>query len=91
MADETPTPVVAPAAPTPAADDNARKVLAALIVAQFLAIVGFIIYKTTTKDASNAEMMILGTESVLIGAVVNFYFGSSSGSVAKDARQAQGK
>lgn len=85
MADEAPTPVVAPAATPIVADDNPRKWLAAAIVVQFVLIVGWIIKATIAKEASNAEMMVLGAENVFMGAVLNYYFGSSSGSTQKSA------
>ena len=77
--------VISPPPPT-VADDNARKWLAGGVVAQFLLIVGYIIYATVAKEATNAEMIVLGAENVFMGSVLNYYFGSSSGSTQKTAQ-----
>lgn len=73
--------------PTPAlvADDNSRKYLAVIVVVQFLALVAFIIYRTNSGEVNNAEMMILGAEIGFVTTVLNYYYGSSSGSTAKSA------
>jgi hypothetical protein len=72
-------------APPPAvvADDNARKILALAVIVQFLVVVGYIVYRAQAGAASNAEMIILGAENVFVTTVLNYYFGSSSGSTAK--------
>lgn len=77
-------------APPPAiiADDAARKWLAVGVIIQFLLVVGYIIYAVKsgkTGDTNNAEMMILGAEIGFVTTVLNYYFGSSSGSTAKSA------
>jgi hypothetical protein len=76
-----------PPPPQIVADDNARKWLALVIIAQFLAIVGYIIYRSQKGEASNAEMIILGAENVFVTTVLNYYYGSSSGSTAKSASE----
>jgi hypothetical protein len=71
--------------PPPAviADDNPRKYLAVAVIAQFLLVVGYIVYAVKGVEASNAEMMILGAEIGFVTTVINYYFGSSSGSTSK--------
>lgn len=71
-----------PPPPQVIADDNARKVLAVVVVVQFLAIVGYMIYAGTKLDNTQ---MILGAEITFMTSVLNYYFGSSSGSTAKSA------
>lgn len=72
---EPPPPVVA--------DDRPRQLLAVATVLQFLALVGFIIW--LAKPVDNAQMMILGAEVSFMTTVLNYFFGSSSGSTAKSA------
>jgi hypothetical protein len=78
-------PPVQPAPPQIIADDNARKYLAVAVILQFLVVVGFIIYTGKGAPASNTELMILGAEVTFVTTVLNYYFGSSSGSTAKSA------
>ncbi len=79
--DPAPTP-----APVPAADDNARKWLALAVIVQFVVVVGYWIY--LGKAIDNIQM-VLGAEIAFVSSVLNYYFGSSSGSTAKS--QATGK
>ena len=74
-----------PPPPQIVADDSARKYLAMATIVQFLVVVGYIIYRSQAGIASNAEMIILGAENVFVTTVLNYYFGSSSGSTAKSA------
>ena len=69
------------------ADDNARKWLAVGVILQFLALVGFMVYLTlrSGRAVDPAQMMILGAEIGFVTTVLNYYFGSSSGSTAKSA------
>lgn len=78
MAEEQP-----PSVPAPIADDNSRKRLAVAVIAQFVVVVGYIIYAVKKVEATNAEMMILGAEIGFVTTVLNYYFGSSSGSTSK--------
>lgn len=73
--------VLAPPA-TPQADDNIRKVLAIAVLVQFLALVGYMMWLGKKIDDTQ---MILGAEIGFVSMVLNFYFGSSSGSAAKSA------
>lgn len=71
-------------APAPISDDNARKYLAVAVIVQFVIVVGYIILSVKT-EATNAQMMILGAEIGFVSTVLNYFFGSSSGSTAKSA------
>ena len=72
--------------PPPVADDNARKVLTGAVVVQFVIVIAYIIHSTVAKEASNAEMMILGAEIGFVTTLLNYYFGSSSGSTLKSSQ-----
>ena len=76
--------VISPA-PAIVADDGARWWLAFAVIIQFLVVIGFIIYRTNANETNNAEMMILGAEIGFVTTVLNYFFGSSSGSTAKSA------
>ena len=64
------------------ADDNARKYLAAIVIIQFCIVIGYYIYAGSKLDNTQ---MILGAEITFMTSVLNYYFGSSSGSTAKSA------
>jgi hypothetical protein len=74
-------------APPPAiiADDAARKWLAFVTIGQFLLVVGYIIFTVKNGETNNAEMMILGAEIGFVTTILNYFYGSSSGSTAKSA------
>jgi hypothetical protein len=75
--------------PIPAvADDSARKWLALAVILQFLALVSYWIYLGKVID--NIQM-VLGAEIGFVSIVLNYYFGSSSGSTAKSAMLEKGK
>jgi hypothetical protein len=74
-----------PPPPQLVADDNARKVLALAVIAQFIAVVGYIVYRVQSGETNNAEMMVLGAEVSFVTTVLNYFFGSSSGSTSKSA------
>jgi hypothetical protein len=71
-----------PPPPAIIADDNARKYLAAFVIVQFSVVIGYYIYAGTKLDNTQ---MILGAEITFMTSVLNYYFGSSSGSTAKSA------
>jgi hypothetical protein len=79
--------VISPA-PATVADDGARKVLALAVIVQFLALVAYWIY--LGKPIDNIQM-VLGAEISFVSMVLNYYFGSSSGSTAKSALLEKGK
>ena len=79
---------VTPPLPAVVADDNARKWLAVAVIVQFLVLVGIMVYSGKRIDDTQ---MILGAEITFVTSVLNFYFGSSSGSIAKDARNTHPK
>ncbi len=79
MSDE---PITQPPTLAPAADDNTRKVLAVLVILQFLALISYWIY--IGKSIDNMQM-VLGAEITYVATVLNYFFGSSSGSTAKQA------
>lgn len=69
--------------PSPSAislyDENIRKILAVLVLLQFVAVTGFIMWFNPKGDSQ----MVLGAEISFMSMVLGFYFGSSSGSVQK--------
>jgi hypothetical protein len=64
-------------------DTNARFLLAVVVLAQFVLLVGFIVFKGAELPDSQ---LILGAEVAFVTTVLNFFFGSSSGSVTKSAK-----
>jgi len=81
--------------PTPPviADDSIRKVLALGLVIQFTFYVLFVTYlliydvrTNLSTTASNLLMIILTAEIALMTLTYNYYFGSSSGSTAKNSK-----
>jgi len=63
-------------------DTRARFLLAMVVVAQFIVLIGFIVWRGTELPDSQ---LILGAEIAALTTVLNFFFGSSSGSVTKSA------
>ena len=61
-------------------------VLAILITAGFFGVLGWMFKFGLSKDTAGSEalLLMLGALSASWGAVVNFFFGSSSGSASKD-------
>lgn len=104
MPEETPPPVVEttvtqtskatgeaatnPPAPPVIADDSPRFWLAFAVVVQFLGVIGYMIYTSTKLENTQ---MILGAEITFMTTVLNYYFGSSSGSTTKSALLEQKK
>jgi hypothetical protein len=70
------------------ADDRARKWLAFAVIAQFLVLIAFMIYIGKKIDDTQ---MILGAEIGFVSIVLNYYFGSSSGSTSKGQILEKGK
>ena len=64
------------------ADDSPRFWLAVAVVIQFLGVIGYMIYTSTKLENTQ---MILGAEITFMTTVLNYYFGSSSGSTTKSA------
>ena len=54
--------------------------LALAVVAQFLALIGYMVYQG--KPIENMQL-IVGAEISFVTTVLNYYFGSSSGSTSK--------
>lgn len=71
-----------PPAPPPIPDDTPRFWLGLAIVGQFVLVIGYMIYTGTKLDNTQ---MILGAEITFMTTVLNYYFGSSSGSTSKSA------
>ena len=88
---ETAAAAVISLAPAVVADDSSRWWLGLIVILQFLALVGYIVFSTKTHEATNAEMMVLGAEIGFITTLLNYYYGSSSGSTAKSAMLEKGK
>jgi len=65
-------------------DTRARFLLALVIVAQFILLVGYVVYRGTELPDSQ---LILGAEIAALTTVLQYFFGSSSGSVTKSASE----
>jgi len=63
-------------------DTRARFLLAVIVVAQFVLLVGFVVYRGVELPDSQ---LILGAEIAALTTVLQYFFGSSSGSVTKSA------
>ena len=63
-------------------DTKARFWLAIAIIGQFVLLVGYVCYKGMNLPDSQ---LILGAEISFVTMVLNYFFGSSSGSVTKSA------
>lgn len=64
-------------------DTTARFLLGIIVIAQFVILIGFVIYKGTELPDSQ---LILGAEIGFVSVVLQYFFGSSSGSVTKSAK-----
>ena len=89
MAEEIPSlapPRIAPGTSDASAvlrhDTQARFWLALAVLAQFVLLIGFIVYRGTELPDSQ---LILGGELSLVTIVISYFFGSSAGSVGKSA------
>ena len=65
-------------------DTRARFWLAVAIIGQFVLLVGYISYRGANLPDSQ---LILGAEISFVTIVLNYFFGSSSGSVTKSAKE----
>ena len=63
-------------------DTRARFLLAIIIVAQFVVLISFIVWRGAELPDSQ---LILGAEIAALTTVLQYFFGSSSGSVTKSA------
>jgi hypothetical protein len=64
-------------------DTRARFILGLVVVAQFVLLVAFVQY--SGKQLPDSQL-ILGAEISFVTIVLNFFFGSSAGSVTKSAK-----
>lgn len=58
--------------------------LAATIVAGFFGVIGLLIFHPGETGMRDALLILVGALGAAFGAVIQFYFGSSSGSAKKD-------
>ena len=65
--------------------DRTPMLLGTAVIAGFFASLGLMLYRELPQGAEPAFAIMLGALSTMTGAVVNYYFGSSAGSKAKDA------
>lgn len=65
-------------------DTRARFLLAIIVVVQFVVLIGFIVWRGTEVPDSQ---LILGAEIAALTIVLQYFFGSSSGSVTKSASE----
>jgi hypothetical protein len=64
-------------------DTHARFILGIVIIAQFVALIAYIVYSGRNLPDSQ---LVLGAEIGFVSVVLNYFFGSSSGSVTKSAK-----
>lgn len=69
----------------PVADDFARKSLALAVIVQFVLVVGFILWASRMGQKIEYGQLVIGAEIAFMTTVLNYYYGSSSGSTAKNA------
>lgn len=67
----------------------APSIVSVLIVATFMVMGWLVITQTIPVENKDAAMLILGSLSTFVGAVVNFWLGSSRGSAMKDSRMGE--
>lgn len=58
--------------------------IAFTILAGFFAVIAALIYTQTTGAMPEAMLILVGSLGTMAGGVVNYYFGSSTGSARKD-------
>ena len=64
-------------------DTRVRFILGVLVILQFLVLLGYIVYRGTELPDSQ---LILGAEISFVTIVLQYFFGSSSGSTTKSAK-----
>ena len=64
--------------------DRTPALLGTAVIGGFFAALGLMLYRELPQGAEPAFAIMLGALSTMTGAVVNYYFGSSAGSKAKD-------
>jgi hypothetical protein len=64
--------------------DITPRVLAYLIVAGFFGILGWLLVYGMPEKGGEALLIMLGSLTAAVGAVYNYYFGSSASSASKD-------
>ena len=64
--------------------DRTPALLGTAVIAGFFAALGLMLWRELPQGAEPAFAIMLGALSTMTGAVVNYYFGSSVGSKAKD-------
>jgi hypothetical protein len=67
-------------------DTHARFYLGVIVIVQFVLLVAYVIYAGNAGKQIADSQLILGAEIGFVSLVLNYFFGSSSGSVTKSAR-----
>jgi len=65
-------------------DTVARFIIGLVIIVQFVVLIAYVSYRSTPLADSQ---LILGAEIGFVSLVLNYFFGSSSGSVTKSAKE----
>jgi hypothetical protein len=65
-------------------DTSARFILGIVVIAQFVMLVGYVVF--AGKELPDSQL-ILGAEIGFVTVVLQYFFGSSSGSVTKGAKE----
>lgn len=70
-------------------DTRARFLIGIGIIVQFVLLIGFVIYKGQYGQVLPDSQLIIGAEIGFVVTVLNYFFGSSSGSVTKSASKGE--